>query len=59
MTNSAGILCAISTARASTRAAISAALNRTRIPSKWGERFFDVADPDGHELSCAWPVKRS
>lgn len=22
----------------------------------WGERFFHVTDPDGHELSFAWPV---
>lgn len=24
----------------------------------WGERFFHVADPDGHEISFAWPLKR-
>ena len=24
----------------------------------WGERFFHVADPDGHELSFAQPLKR-
>ena len=24
----------------------------------WGERFFHVTDPDGHEISFAWPVKR-
>jgi catechol 2,3-dioxygenase-like lactoylglutathione lyase family enzyme len=22
----------------------------------WGERFFHVSDPDGHELSFAWPL---
>jgi catechol 2,3-dioxygenase-like lactoylglutathione lyase family enzyme len=22
----------------------------------WGERFFHLADPDGHELSFAWPL---
>jgi catechol 2,3-dioxygenase-like lactoylglutathione lyase family enzyme len=22
----------------------------------WGERFFHVADPDGHEISFAWPL---
>ena len=22
----------------------------------WGERFFHVTDPDGHELSFAWPL---
>jgi catechol 2,3-dioxygenase-like lactoylglutathione lyase family enzyme len=24
----------------------------------WGERFFHVTDPDGHELSFAWPLAR-
>ena len=24
----------------------------------WGERFFHVSDPDGHEISFAWPLKR-
>jgi catechol 2,3-dioxygenase-like lactoylglutathione lyase family enzyme len=24
----------------------------------WGERFFHVTDPDGHELSFAWPLSR-
>jgi len=24
----------------------------------WGERFFHVSDPDGHELSFAWPLRR-
>ena len=24
----------------------------------WGERFFHVSDPDGHELSLAWPLSR-
>ena len=23
----------------------------------WGERFFHLTDPDGHELSFAWPLK--
>ncbi len=23
----------------------------------WGERFFHVTDPDGHELSFAWPLR--
>jgi hypothetical protein len=23
--------------------------------AKWGERFFHLTDPDGHELSFAWP----
>jgi uncharacterized glyoxalase superfamily protein PhnB len=24
----------------------------------WGERYFHVTDPDGHELSFAWPLER-
>lgn len=24
--------------------------------AKWGERFFHITDPDGHELSFAWPL---
>jgi catechol 2,3-dioxygenase-like lactoylglutathione lyase family enzyme len=24
----------------------------------WGERFFHMTDPDGHELSFAWPLQR-
>jgi uncharacterized glyoxalase superfamily protein PhnB len=24
--------------------------------AEWGERFFHLIDPDGHELSFAWPV---
>lgn len=23
----------------------------------WGERFFHITDPDGHELSFAWPLQ--
>ena len=23
----------------------------------WGERFFHLTDPDGHELSFAWPTR--
>ncbi len=26
--------------------------------AEWGERFFHVTDPDGHELSLAWPLPR-
>jgi catechol 2,3-dioxygenase-like lactoylglutathione lyase family enzyme len=26
--------------------------------AEWGERFFHVSDPDGHELSFAWPLAR-
>ena len=24
--------------------------------ASWGERFFHIMDPDGHELSFAWPL---
>jgi catechol 2,3-dioxygenase-like lactoylglutathione lyase family enzyme len=24
----------------------------------WGERFFHITDPDGHEISFAWPLRR-
>src|SRR5437764_15054065 len=27
--------------------------------AEWGERFFHITDPDGHELSFAWPLRRS
>jgi catechol 2,3-dioxygenase-like lactoylglutathione lyase family enzyme len=26
--------------------------------AQWGERFFHVTDPDGHEISFAWPLTR-
>lgn len=26
--------------------------------AEWGERFFHLLDPDGHELSFAWPLGR-
>ena len=26
--------------------------------AEWGERFFHVTDPDGHELSFAKPLPR-
>jgi catechol 2,3-dioxygenase-like lactoylglutathione lyase family enzyme len=26
--------------------------------ASWSERFFHVTDPDGHEISFAWPLKR-
>ena len=26
--------------------------------AEWGERFFHVTDPDGHELSFAWPLRQ-
>jgi catechol 2,3-dioxygenase-like lactoylglutathione lyase family enzyme len=25
--------------------------------AEWGERFFHITDPDGHELSFAWPLE--
>ena len=25
--------------------------------AQWGERFFHITDPDGHELSFAWPAQ--
>jgi catechol 2,3-dioxygenase-like lactoylglutathione lyase family enzyme len=25
----------------------------------WGERFFHITDPDGHELAFAWPLGES
>lgn len=24
----------------------------------WGERYFHITDPDGHELSFAWPLEK-
>jgi predicted enzyme related to lactoylglutathione lyase len=27
--------------------------------AEWGERFFHITDPDGHELSFAWPLNRA
>ena len=27
--------------------------------AEWGERFFHITDPDGHELSLAWPQHRA
>ncbi len=26
--------------------------------AEWGERFFHITDPDGHELSFAWKLPR-
>jgi uncharacterized glyoxalase superfamily protein PhnB len=25
--------------------------------AEWGEPFFRLTDPDGHELSFAWPLR--
>lgn len=27
--------------------------------AEWGERYFHLRDPDGHELSFAWPLSRA
>jgi len=27
--------------------------------AEWGERFFHITDPDGHELSFAWPLPKA
>ena len=39
--------------------AIAQGLNPEAAPrnAEWGERFFHVLDPDGHELSFAKPLK--
>jgi catechol 2,3-dioxygenase-like lactoylglutathione lyase family enzyme len=40
-------------------ARLAAAGFRPQAPprdAEWGERFFHIADPDGHELSFAWPL---
>lgn len=26
--------------------------------AEWGERYFHLTDPDGHELSFAWPLRQ-
>ncbi len=37
---------------------ITAGLKPETAPrdAEWGERFFHLIDPDGHELSFAWPL---
>lgn len=39
---------------------IAAGLKPEAAPrdADWGERFFHLRDPDGHELSFAWPIGR-
>jgi catechol 2,3-dioxygenase-like lactoylglutathione lyase family enzyme len=39
--------------------AIAAGLTPEAPPrdAPWGERFFHLTDPDGHELSFAWPIR--
>jgi len=41
--------------------AVAAGLKPEMPPrdAEWGERFFHLVDPDGHELSFAWPIQRS
>jgi len=41
--------------------AIAAGLRPDTAPrdAEWGERFFHITDPDGHELSFAWPLQGS
>lgn len=40
------------------RRALDAGLTPSRVPSDapWGERYFHISDPDGHELSIAKPL---
>ena|SRR5690349_4420925 len=42
------------------RRALEAGLSPTTAPSDapWGERYFHIRDPDGHELSLARPLAR-
>ncbi|MCW5744845.1 MAG: VOC family protein [Alphaproteobacteria bacterium] len=39
--------------------AVAAGLRPQAPPrdAEWGERFFHLTDPDGHELSFAWPLR--
>lgn len=39
--------------------ALAAGLQPHAAPrdAEWGERFFHLTDPDGHELSFAWPMR--
>jgi catechol 2,3-dioxygenase-like lactoylglutathione lyase family enzyme len=41
-------------------AAVAAGYRPDTTPrdAEWGERFFHITDPDGHELSFAWPLRR-
>ncbi len=43
------------------RRALEQGLAPTTAPedAPWGERYFHISDPDGHELSFACPLKRS
>ena len=37
---------------------VAAGIRPDTLPqdAEWGERFFHLTDPDGHELSIAWPL---
>ncbi len=39
---------------------VAAGYRPTTAPrdAEWGERFFHITDPDGHEVSFAWPLER-
>ncbi len=41
--------------------AVAAGYHPSTAPrdAEWGERFFHLTDPDGHELSFAWPLRRA
>ena len=43
------------------RQAVAAGLRPDTEPhdATWGERYFHITDPDGHELSFAQPLKRA
>jgi catechol 2,3-dioxygenase-like lactoylglutathione lyase family enzyme len=36
--------------------AVGLKLQAAPCSAEWGERFFHLVDPDGHELSLAWPL---
>jgi catechol 2,3-dioxygenase-like lactoylglutathione lyase family enzyme len=40
---------------------VAAGLRPAAAPNdaEWGERYFHIVDPDGHELSFAWPLAGS
>jgi catechol 2,3-dioxygenase-like lactoylglutathione lyase family enzyme len=42
------------------RRVVAAGLQPQAAPrdAPWGERYFHLTDPDGHELSFAWPLDR-
>jgi uncharacterized glyoxalase superfamily protein PhnB len=41
------------------RRALAAGFSPSTTPrdAEWGERYFHLSDPDGHELSFARPLK--